>query len=82
MNLISLIQWPAMVASVAAAWLVASPDKRRRLIGFWVFLVSNALWIAWGVPAKAGALVVLQLMLAVMNIRGAANNDRKARKSR
>ena len=54
-----------------AAWLVASTQEHRREIGFWVFLASNALWIAWGWHAGAWALIVLQLCLAGLNIRGA-----------
>ncbi len=68
---IDLLQWPAMVVTVIAAWLVASPKKARREIGFWVFLASNALWIAWGWHASAWALVALQFSLAAINIRGA-----------
>jgi len=30
-----LIQWPAMLATVIAAWLVAAQSKRRRQVGFW-----------------------------------------------
>ncbi|MDR6214957.1 hypothetical protein [Paracidovorax wautersii] len=64
------LQWPAFVCSVLAAYLVASESERRRNAGFWVFLGSNVLWIAWGVPASAWAVVALQVCLAVMNIRG------------
>lgn len=60
-----------MTVTVLAAWLVASSLKRRRLVGFWVFLFSNALWIVWGLHASAWALVFLQLCLAAINIRGA-----------
>lgn len=70
------LQWPAMVVTVAAAWLVASRSERRRAVGFWMFLASNALWIAWGWHTQAWALVSLQACLAVMNIRGGLKNDR------
>ena len=60
-----------MVVTVAAAWLVASTQKRKRFVGFWLFLLSNVLWIAWGIHANAYALIVLQVGLAAMNIRGA-----------
>lgn len=73
--MLGLIQWPAMVVTVAAAWLVGSRNQKRRAIGFWVFLASNVLWIVWGVPAKAYALIVLQVALAIMNIRGAGKNE-------
>jgi hypothetical protein len=43
MEYIDLIQWPAMVATVVAAWLVASQKKRKREFGFWCFLFSNVL---------------------------------------
>jgi hypothetical protein len=73
--MLDLIQWPAMVVTVLAAWLVGSRSKRRRGVGFWVFLASNVLWIVWGVPAHAYALIVLQVALAAMNMRGASRND-------
>ena len=73
--MLDLIQWPAMVVTVVAAWLVGSRSKRRRGVGFWVFLASNVLWIVWGVPAHAYALIVLQVALAAMNMRGASRNE-------
>jgi hypothetical protein len=65
------LQWPAMLVTVAAAWFVASPRKPRRYVGFWMFLLSNLLWLIWGLYSAAYALVVLQVALAAMNIRGA-----------
>lgn len=59
-----------MIASVLAAWLVGSKDDRRRMRGFWIFLLSNVLWAAWGVHDNAWALIALQACLAFMNIRG------------
>ena len=71
------LQWPAMVASVAAAWLVASTHAGRRKLGFWVFLASNVLWVLWGLhDSDAWALIVLQLALAATNIRGVRKNER------
>ena len=75
MQWVALIQWPAMVATLAAAWLVASTSKHRRMIGFWVFLASNVLWIAWGWHDEAYALIALQVGLAAMNIRGVHKNE-------
>jgi hypothetical protein len=60
-----------MAATIFASWLVASSSKARRNAGFWTFLGSNVLWVAWGIYAGATALVVLQFALAAMNIRGA-----------
>jgi len=70
MDWLDLIQWPAMAVTVLAAWLVASNSKRRRQVGFWTFLASNALWIVWGWHTDAYALMALQVCLAALNIRG------------
>ena len=64
------IQWPAFASSVAAAYLVASNSRARRNAGFWIFLLSNVLWVAWGIESGAWALIALQVCLAVLNIRG------------
>jgi hypothetical protein len=74
-DLLDLIQWPAMLVTVTAAWLVASKSKHKRNWGFWVFLVSNALWVAWGLHSHSYALVVLQVCLAAMNVRGAVKTE-------
>ena len=75
MDWLDLVQWPAMASTVVAAWLVASRHKRRRMIGFWVFIVSNLLWIVWGWHASAYALIALQFALAALNIRGVLKNE-------
>jgi hypothetical protein len=73
-SLVDLLQWPAMLVTVAAAWHVASRSRVRRLTGFWLFLASNILWTVWGLHAHAYALVILQASLAVTNIRGHRRN--------
>ena len=75
MELLDLLQWPAMIVTIGAAWLVASRALPRREWGFRLFLVSNALWIAWGWHDGAYALILLQVGLAVMNVRGMRRND-------
>jgi hypothetical protein len=75
MELLDLIQWPAMVVTVLAAWLVAAQSKRKREAGFWVFLLSNLLWVVWGAHAHAYALIGLQICLAILNIRGVRKNE-------
>jgi hypothetical protein len=72
---IDSLQWPAMFVTVVAAWYVSSRGKERRGFGFWCFLLSNLLWFLWGIHAHAYALIVLQVFLAVMNIRGTWKND-------
>ncbi|HZV97918.1 MAG TPA: hypothetical protein VFF74_02910 [Methylophilaceae bacterium] len=75
MDYLDLVQWPAMVVTVAAAWLTASQQKRKRAWGFWSFLLSNVLWVVWGIHDMAYALVAMQIALAIMNIRGAYKNN-------
>lgn len=75
MQYLDHLQWPAMVVTIAAAWLIASQSKRRRRWGFWCFLVSNALWVVWGWHDSAYALIVLQVGLAALNVRGAYKNE-------
>ncbi|MBV8033245.1 MAG: hypothetical protein JO035_17160 [Betaproteobacteria bacterium] len=75
MDYLDLLQWPAMAATVAAAWLVASRSARKRAAGFWVFLASNVLWVAWGLHDGAYALIGLQFFLAALNIRGVWKNE-------
>ena len=68
------IQWPAMIVTLLAAWLVASKRQKRRNFGFWVFILSNVLWIAWGWHVGSYALILLQVGLFAMNLRGAREN--------
>ena len=75
MDIFDLLQWPAMAVTVLAAWLVASRSARRRMAGFWFFLGSNVLWVAWGWHDHAYALIGLQFCLAALNIRGVYKNE-------
>lgn len=75
MELLDMVQWPAMGITVIAAWLVGSLSEKRRTVGFWLFLLSNILWVVWGVHDGAMALIALQVALAIMNIRGAFKNE-------
>jgi len=74
-QLLDAVQWPAMAVTLIAAWLVASTRKSRREAGFWWFIASNILWIAWGWHAHAWALIALQVGMFAMNVRGAVKND-------
>lgn len=47
-------------------------------LGVWMFLLSNFLWVVWGFYAGAYALIILQVCLAALNIRGAQKNDPEA----
>ena len=75
MDYLDLLQWPAMVVTVGAAYLVASRSAHKRAIGFWCFPASNILWVVWGWHDHAWALIGLQFCLAALNIRGVYKNE-------
>lgn len=64
-----------MAVSLYAAYLIGSQRAGRRVFGFWMFILSNLLWIVWGVHDEAWALIALQVALMAMNIRGIWKND-------
>lgn len=74
MDYLDWVQWPAMLVTVLAAWLIGSQRPRRRVSGFVCFIVSNALWVIWGYHTQAYALIVLQFCLCAMNVRGFKKN--------
>lgn len=69
------LQWPAMVVTLGATWLIASSSPRRRRVGFWCYLASNVLWVWWGWSKSAYALVFMQFALAALNVRGVSKNE-------
>lgn len=80
MEWLDFLQWPALVVTVIASWLVSVTKKDERKIGFWIFLLSNVLWVAWGLYSHAYALILLQFCLAVSNVHGVIKNKPAANK--
>jgi hypothetical protein len=74
-DLLDLLQWPAMAVSLYAAFLIGSKKAGKRIFGFWMFILSNVLWIIWGVHDEAWALIALQVALMAMNFRGIYKNE-------
>jgi len=64
-----------MALTIGATWLVGSTRARKRTTGFWLFLASNGLWSAWALHAEAPALLILQAVLAAMNVRGVRKTE-------
>ena len=77
-SLLDLLQWPAMAVTLCAAYLVGARHARRRTFGFYTFIVSNLLWIVWGVNDEAWALIALQAGLLAMNVRAIIRNHNEA----
>ncbi|MBC7207087.1 MAG: hypothetical protein H5U27_11285 [Methyloversatilis sp.] len=78
MDLLDLLQWPAMATTLIAAWLVASTSAGRRKQGFYWFSASNGLWSVWGLYTSAYALVLMQVGLFALNVRGMVKAARTA----
>lgn len=81
MNWLDLLQWPALIVTVIASWMVSVTQRDERKTGFYLFLLSNILWAAWGIFVDAYALILLQVCLAVANIHGVIKNRRSAKKA-
>lgn len=75
MDILQLMQWPAMLATIVATWLIASKARHRRAVGFWLFLAGNALWVVWGWHTQAWALIAMQFALAGLNLRGVQKTE-------
>ena len=67
-----------MAVTLCAAFLVGARHARRRTFGFYTFILSNLLWIVWGVHDEAWALITLQAGLLAMNVRGIFRNHKDA----
>lgn len=78
-GMLDALQWPAMAVTLIAAWLVGGQSARRRTWGFWTFVLSNLLWCVWGAFSHSYALIVLQVGLFAMNLRGVRKNERSAK---
>lgn len=74
-ELLDLLQWPAMVVTLLAAYKIGSKSAKVRIFGFAMFILSNVLWIVWGAHDGAWALIALQVGLMTMNIRGIFKNE-------
>ncbi len=72
---LDFLQWPAMAVSLYAAFMIGSKKAGKRIFGFWMFILSNIMWIVWGFHDEAWALISLQVALMVLNIRGIFKNE-------
>jgi hypothetical protein len=75
MDFLSLLEWPAMAISLAAAWWMGSRKPGKRIAAFCMLIVGNLLWIGWGWGEDARALIALNLGLLALNVRGILKNE-------
>ena len=74
MDFVELLQWPAMAITVLAAWFMGSIRAKRRAVAFWCFTAGNAIWVVWGLSHAAYGLITLEVIMALMNMRGLKKN--------
>jgi hypothetical protein len=65
MTLATLLSWGGCALLLIGLKLIG--DKRAS--GFWVALVAEAMWIAWGVTTGAWALVAMSAVIMAMYVR-------------
>lgn len=74
-QLLEFLQWPALLVTLVAAWLVAARGARRRAWGFGLLVLGNLLWALWGWQVGAPALIVLQAGLFALNLHGILKSE-------
>lgn len=74
--MLEFMQWPALMFSVVGSWYLSDKTARHRSIGFFLFLLANFCWIAWGcVTPNAYGLILTQMYYIVTSFRGIRNNQ-------
>ncbi|QYF93403.1 hypothetical protein KY495_22480 [Massilia sp. PAMC28688] len=69
------LEWPAMAISLAAAYYLGSKKAGKRVVAFWLLILGNVMWIAWGWGEQAWALIALNVGLMALNVRGIRKNE-------
>jgi hypothetical protein len=67
--LVNALEWAGCATGLLGAWLLAL-NNRLSGWGFAAFLVSNVLWIAFGVATGATGLVVMQVGFTATSLLG------------
>ena len=66
----SLLEWSAAAIALAGAWALGYKAAPVRLLGWSCFLMSNVLFITWGVLIGAVGFTVMQLCFLLTSVRG------------
>lgn len=69
MQYIDALQWIGCFFGVLGAGLLALNNSRSGW-GFVAFLISNFIWIAYGILTHAAGLVVMQIAFTVTSVIG------------
>ena len=61
----SIISWVACALLLVGLKLIGD----KRVLGFWIALAAEFMWIAWGAATGAMALVAMSVCISIMYIR-------------
>lgn len=61
-----ILAWFTTIVNLVAIWFVSSRDLR----GLWIGLLSNLLWALYGYFTTQWSFVLLNVIIAVINLRG------------
>lgn len=59
------VDWFAMVVTLIAIYLIGNQSKS----GFYLMIIGNLSWIALGMLSQSLAMIIANLLFAVMNVR-------------
>lgn len=74
--LITILDWIGTIMVLIAAFILSSKKSskpKNRMYGFIFFLISNILWIPFAILLHAYGLLITQIILFFINLRGIFN---------
>jgi small basic protein len=75
MNFLPLVQYPAAVFTIVGYYFVGSTHAATRKTGFILGVTSNIIWVVYGLlPIQLG-IVITNVAIFVMGMRGYLNNS-------
>lgn len=66
---VSILQWVGCGLAVIGSFLIALRGKRPD-VGFWLYLISNIVWIVYGDLTHAPGLITMQVVFLLTNALG------------
>lgn len=71
------LQWSATALALAGAWLTGDSFPSHRAVGFVLYIVSDVLWITWGMKTKRPVpwgFILMYTVFTFLSARGLWNN--------
>jgi hypothetical protein len=71
------LQWTATALALVGAWLTGDHLPFHRVIGFVLYILSDVLWIIWGVKNKKPlpwGFITMYSVFTFLSARGVWNN--------